>query len=383
MKIHETRPYIDKNQNCMYAAVGNVLSWYNLDHAFIQAIFDSQLEFFYSRQKQANLSFRLVEEVVFDFVLEKSSLKRRLAELLSDYGMRVCWNESPDDQQSWREICEAVVKQPIVLFVDQFFVPYHSLYGQRHGGHFVTLLGHADGGTSYILDSITPVASQQAAARVPSSAVNMHMHCAYHGPIPDSTLLKARSLDAPLIGVDNGWIQLEVNQQTKRSFDAECLFKTCQRVAEAMLLRRATEDRFWGVKGIRVFARDMLSLISAAHSMDELMTLSPTVERSFNALSISMTRVIQQRQGLSDLLRRVAQTSEDSPLRSQCIRLHSAYHGIANEWTIVRNIFYISNAKRSLNRLVSAPPRLEGIAVMEEQAAEQLAKMADRLKNVA
>ncbi|MFO7562613.1 MAG: hypothetical protein R6X02_08205 [Enhygromyxa sp.] len=352
--LSEIEPYVDPYHNCLYCASGNVLVWWGLEHRFIEQLFASELRFYYYRDRGDELEFSLVQDFVRDFVLDKAPLRERMTRLFKHFRIGVQWHESNDAEASWAEICEVLQVRPIVLFVDHFYIPHHELYQKDHGGHFLTLFDHR-GGVCEVLDSVKRVY--------------------FRGKMDAEVLLRARLLDDPLLGTNNGWLDFEVGPESKRAFDREALFRACMRAVEEMVWRRPEGNRMWGLEGIRAFREDMARLARAAPSYELLIERAPRLDRSLRYLFVCLTRVSQQREALGQLLSSLRGLV--SGLSGYHLQMAAdAYAQLVTRWTIARNLVYIAVARRDLGRLCGLEQQLGAIEEAERDAIERLQEVA-------
>lgn len=359
MKRHNIlNPYINNDNNCLYCAVGNVLSWYGIEIDHIDAIFNSQIDFFYSKKNDNSMvNFRFSEEFPVNFILDKYSLKERIGGIMTPYGIGIDWKESESYNESWEEICKQNEVSPLVLFVDHYYLEYHEAFKKDHGAHFITLLGY-EGLNAYILDSV--------------KLFN------YEGVIKYETLKDARVFDTEISKINNAWLSLHIDNNTKTKNDIQCVRGVFKRIIQNMLFRQPDQDKFWGLKAMNVFLEDMTNLAKVYDSYSELLQSDPRLKKSLDNLFISLLRVAQQRNAFSRYLDKLV---DDNILPdSQTLKFVSQNCKMLHEkWIRVRNQFYLANVRMEIRKITDILPNLQDIINMEKDTMEMIGCYADKL----
>lgn len=358
MKFHTIpKPYEHADNNCLYCAIGNTLSWHGYSGEEIDLIFNGQMDFYYARQT-ANPALPLTfsEDFPVNFVLDKYALGTRIRELMRPYEIGISWNESASSADSWDQICAGNSRDPVILFVDHFYLPYHDAYRKAHGAHFVTLLGN-DGKNAYILDSI------------PSFK--------YEGVLTQDCLSEARVLDTEISRIDNAWMILEAKRRPGQLLESGVVKSVLNRAVFCMLDRKAEDHKFWGIAGIQAFIQDMNKLM-AFGSYQEMLELDSRLERCFDNLFISLLRVAQQRKAFAAYLSCIA-VSLPGLSGYGMEEISASYSRLHDMWIAVRNRFFLAHFRRDLSKLHDTARLFEEITEMEKETVLHVSRAAEKL----
>ncbi len=354
-------PYINNDDNCLYSAIGNVLSWYGITIEYIDLIFQGQIDFFYSKKSDDSmLSFKFSEEFPRNFILDKYSLKERMKDLMAPYGIKVEWMESESYESSWKDICKQCDQSPLVLFMDLYYLKYRETFNNTHGSHFFTMCGY-EGEDAYVLDT--------------SKTFN------YEGIIEGEFLRDGRKLDLGISEISNAWMTLDVDSNTKRDIDIECLYKVINRIIHNMLLKTPEQDKFWGVRAMDVFMEDMENLVKANDSYNDILQSDTRLNRSLENLFISLMRVAQQRNGFSNFLNSFI-TQGTLPDIQEFKLISDNYKLLSDNWFRIRNQFYLAHRKKDLKKVADILPSMKKIVDDERVNMERLSCVSEKLLKV-
>lgn len=353
-----SKPYVNRDDNCLYCAIGNILSWHGIDCRDIDTIFDGQLDFYYARTtEKAVVSFLVIEDFPVNFILDKQAISGRMRKLMSPYGISAEWKELESYEESWTEIQMYCKKLPLVLFVDQYHMPYHSAYHKSHGAHFVTVLG-CEGYDAYILDSMQAFS--------------------YNGVIGYDSLKNARSLVNDLSSIQNGWMSVEVSKVCAQpGITPMGICQRLQAICCSMIEGRKEGDKFWGLRAMNVFKSDLVCMLDRFGSYDELLSSDSRLERSFENLFVSTLRVAQQRRGLARFLKRLAFLK--LPAGQKVASIFSNYERLHESWIRIRNQMYLAHRRRSLERMRAGLSALDDVITTERETVLKMYDAVERL----
>lgn len=360
--LHAFEPYADPYDNCLYCAVGNVLSWRGFGADSIARMFSSDLDFFYARTPGERVAFRVVEQFAYNFVLDRQPLEGRLRSLLETFDLCLEWNESADEKASWDAICERLEREPVVLFVDHFRMPYHVAYQRSHGGHFLTLAGRTRHAEMHVVDS------------VPSFR--------FRGTLPDTVLRSARVLQDAIVGIENGWACVDAKCRSGDELARSTWVRALRRAARRMTGRRDGRDRFFGVPGIAQFAADLQQWCDADGVREAGFA---NAARSLSHMFVSLLRVSQQRAAFARFLRSyplldgrpVAPSAAAEPWAS--VATH--YEQLSKDWLVARSAIHVAERRRSVERLRRGAVRIGDLATREASGVEGIETLCRQLES--
>lgn len=349
--MHEIiSPYVNSDNNCLYCALGNVLSWQGWTAEKIDHLFDGQLSFYYSfRMKSEYVDFTIIEDYPINFLLEKEPLAQRLARLLLPYGIISRWKEADDPESAWDGIYDISRERPLVLFFDHFTLPYHIAYQKNHGAHFVTMTG-LEGSYPLILDSIRDIR--------------------FSGLLEWDLKNQERILTADLANIKNALIDLLPNGRCLPTAETDRM--VIGSIVEEMTSTSLSNNRTWGIEAMNLFYEDMSRLFHSPDFADEIQN-NPRLNSSLESLFISLLRVSQQRKRFAAFL------SSSPLLLSGAIGrfdwLIQGYEELGELWTQVRNIFYMGYRRISPSKLINS------LTLMEELIDKET-RLVNQLKNI-
>lgn len=173
--------------NCLHSCVGSVLRYHGLDPV---AVLGAHWEFRYRPGDARREEYYHVER---DGDL--------LGTIAPHHPVHSTWHETADDDAAWAGVrAEVDAGRPVVVAVDNFYLPFRPAYRDVHANHLVVVYGYEDGAdTVYVLDSSPP---------------------GNHGPMPHADLRAARRSENPqerdrdlfFAGspIRNRWLAIEV-----------------------------------------------------------------------------------------------------------------------------------------------------------------------------
>lgn len=343
-------PYINADNNCLFSALGNVLSWWGWNKNEIDHLFDGQLSFYYSfGMKSEYIDFTVIEDYPINFLLEKEPLARRLSQLFSPYNIICYWNEAAETENAWKSISAICSERPLVLFFDHYTLPYHSAYQKNHGAHFVTLIGQS-GSQPYILDSI--------------------QNLFFSGFLDWDLKKEERVLNTDLADIHNAWIDLipdAISSSSSSLIDSDRMI--IDFVVRGMTTTSISNNRTWGLNAMHMFYEDMFNLFTSKDFVQDIQN-NYVLSNSLEGLYISFLRISQQR-------RRFALFLSCSPILSRMTSdisslLVQGYEELSELWKKLRDIIYIGYRRRSPNKLVSGLSLLDEIITKETYLIETL-----------
>lgn len=351
--VHEiAKPYINKENNCLYCAVGNVLIWNGFQKENLDLMFDTQLNFYYGR-------YGCVDKVFPDnFILEKAPLKQRLIETLEPYNIDVIWHEGESYYDTWEKNCRIVKSRPIVLALDHFMLPYHESYHKEHGSHFVTMLG-AQKEDAYVLDSVKMFT--------------------YKGAIKKEILEKSRNIQLNYSTLNNVWIDFRLKDNFKRIIDKNTMKNVLENVVWQMREKESSQNQFYGLRALAEFQKDMKLFESNAEKVEELLKDSEgNFFISMDNTFVSLLRVAQQRQVFAEYVSQIV--GEFFPLYSHMAKdIYEVYYELNQSWLSVRNALYISLRRRKTTLFPIINEEMEKIIFKETLAVKQVEELLNLL----
>lgn len=179
--------------------------------------------------------------------------------------IRSSWHQSEDGYMELEQIKALLVRQqPVIVAVDNFYVPFRPAFGDVHAAHLLVMFGFdEEHDTVYVLDSTPPT---------------------YSGPIPTADFLRARGSANPISGeqyvffagspIANRWLQLDID----RSFP-ELTRQWTTEVIATNVRRFRTPEEGPGWSGMAGLARYLHTICERAarpdggHALQELYTV--------------------------------------------------------------------------------------------------------------
>lgn len=197
--------------------------------------------------------------------------RQTLAESMAPFHpIRSTWHRSDDALAAWEDVKAVVARgQPVIIAVDNFYIPFRPAFGDVHAAHLLVLFGFDDAtGEAFVLESTPPQ---------------------YRAPIPLSDYLKARSSDNVVEGerdyffagtpVDNRWLHLEIDEpfpELTREWVAEVVATNLRRFYEP-----DTEEKWSGLAGLARYLRSICERAAGSDSaiaLEELYTVGWTAQ---------------------------------------------------------------------------------------------------------
>ena len=173
--------------SCLHDCIATVLIYHDQDPTLTLG---ASWEFYYSPAD--------VRREEFYHPLPRPTLAESM---MPFHPVRSSWHASDDSDAAWSDVkALAADGQPVIVAVDNFYVPFRPAYGDVHAAHLIVLFGFDDATDEvYVLDSTPPTK---------------------RGPMPVREFLRARNSDNPVSGerdfffagapIANRWLQLEI-----------------------------------------------------------------------------------------------------------------------------------------------------------------------------
>lgn len=361
MEMHKISKYVNQDDNCLYCAIGNVLKWYGFDDNYVDLIFNTQLDFYYARQIDNNYNFRIVEDFIVNFIIDKEPLKQRLERLMKPFNINISWHESIDYEKSWNHICDLSKTKPIVLFVNHYYLPYHDAYMKSNGGHFLTMTGNNKDKDAYVIDSVKAYD--------------------FEGILTYEQLKCARNLKTNIFDINNAWILIDIPKDFDRNIKVETFYLLLDNICNNMMFKKSEDNNYWGIEAIKNFKYDLVNMANNFGKNEESYILKEGLEESFNNLFISILRIAQQRNTFSNQLKIIVE-SINIKYKERFLIISDIYKDIHKRWIMIRNKLFLAYKKKDKERLNNVINEISEIIILEEKAIKLLYGLKLKLINI-
>jgi hypothetical protein len=248
-----------------------------------------------------------------------------------DYGIPLVAKRATDAKEAWSAMKHLVDKgKPIPVLVDVYHLEYYSFKNAHHAPHYVILDGYDEKlRTVHITD---PSPSELFKGDIPLEDFESALSSSYF---------------------HHNWIEFEFPSHHV-GHNPDILWAKIRENVNAMLERGRGTDIFWGIEGIRAFARDVKEWASIHKEV-----LIDNMKTCFDDL----TKVSERLDGHYHFLASASEILESPDLKEISFEVGK----LAQRWFLLRNMFFKGSKKEPFAMLPRIHHKLLDIADREEQ----------------